>query len=894
MVPQPKHDDLSPTPARPAWANVAAGAVIALAAVVACRKVWNFDIFWQLKSGQWMLRHHSVLAHDPFTSPDPAVGDDPSSWVNVHWGFQIIVASIHAVSGFAGLVALKMAAFAGTLAVLALWLRRRISPAWLMLAGGCVVVVAENRVRARPEIFTFLFLALTLVIVESVRRGAPARRLWWLVGLNVVWVNMHGVYVVGLASAWALAIGALIDRRLRPEAAGVLHGRRVWGPLLAATAACLVSPWPIRAALQPLLLRTRVSGEQAMYSFGVQEFTPTWLANPFGSVPTMMLLAALLAVVAAIGGLILLEIVKARPASVPTGHVLWLVMFTALAVTAVRNVMLAAIPIGFLLAIHGGALLRRVADARPGWARRRLPASIAALVLLAATAAGYATEWVYRAQNRQANRAGFGQVQGLHAIDMAKWLGDSDLEGDILPLDFGEGGVFIYYSYPRRKVWMDGRLEVHSLKRFERLYEIRTRMLSAAQAADPAVTPLPPSVRFIVARADDTKHLEALSGCGRFALAYVGRASVCFARRAMAGEQVAWAADADTDPPTPNLAAFDKPVDYASPPAPLLDVETRRRWFRRNPPAAHWRLGAVFYSLGLDRLAIRYLIVADALELHEPIWRVGLLAQAHQRLGEQEPIEPDVNLPADPNLSRALALYETVDLSDLAARATQTFALVRIRALIKGRQIDTAAKAVNDYLDGLPIPQRWRPSAEALAVRDAIKTAYDVARANRAKMNFDGFRPIERALRLVRKDLGLIDAAIGALAAVQNPTGPERRLLGDLWLRKGLTAKARGAYGQAAPDDWALTMRIGLCDWADGRFADARRRLSTAARTAQRRPEPALYLALLAEQLGKYADAAKVLASRPTASSGPAVGQTARLTARLLARLRVRGFDVNR
>jgi len=885
---------LSPTPARPGWANLAAGAVIALAAVVACRKVWNFDIFWQLKSGQWMLSHHRVLAHDPFTSPDPAVGDDQSSWVNVHWGFQVIVASIHALSGFAGLVVLKMAAFAGTLAVLALWLRRRVGPAWLMLAGWCIVVAAENRVRARPEIFTFLFLALTLVIVESVRRGAPARRLWWLAGLNVVWVNMHGVYVVGIASTWALAIGALIDRRLRRDSAGALHGRRVLGPILAATAACLVSPWPIRAALQPLLLRTRVSGEQAMYSFGVQEFSPTYLANPFTSVPMMVLLAALLAVVAAIGGLVLLEIVKAHPATVPVGHVLWLGMFAALAVTAVRNVMLAAIPIGFLLAIHGGALLRRIAEARPGWARVRLPASIAALVLLVATAAGYTTEWVYRHQGRQANRVGFGQVQGLHAIDMARWLGASELDGDILPLDFGEGGVFIYHSYPRRKVWMDGRLEAHSLKRFERLYEIRTRMLSSAQAADPAVTPLPPSVRFIVVRADDTRHLEALSGCPRFALAYVDRASVCFARRALAGEQVAWAADADTDPPTPNLAAFDKPVGYAPPPAPLLDVETRRRWFRRNPPAAHWRMGAVFYSLGLDRLAIRYLTVADALGLHEPIWRVGLLAQAHQRLGEQEPIEPDVDLPADPNLSRALALYETVDLSDLAGRQTQTFALVRIRALIKGRQIDAAAKAVSDYLDNLPIPKRWRPSAEALAVRDAIKTAHDVARANRARMNFDGFRPIEQALSLVRKNLGLIDAAIDTLAAVRDPARPERRLLGDLYLRKGLTAKARRAYGRPGAGDWALTMRLGLCDWADGRFADARRHLSVALRAAPTRAEPALYLALLAEQLGQYADAANALAARPTAASRPAAGQTGRLTARVIARLRARGFDVKR
>ena len=75
------------------WGWVAAFAVILLAVVVACNKVWNVDVFWHLKSGQWMLQNRSVLREDPFCVPESPT-KRPQKWVNIHWGFQLIVAAI--------------------------------------------------------------------------------------------------------------------------------------------------------------------------------------------------------------------------------------------------------------------------------------------------------------------------------------------------------------------------------------------------------------------------------------------------------------------------------------------------------------------------------------------------------------------------------------------------------------------------------------------------------------------------------------------------------------------------------------------------------------------------------------------------------------------------------
>ena len=455
------------------------------------------------------------------------------------------------------------------------------------------------------------------------------------------------------------------------------------------------------------------------------------------------------------------------------------------------------------------------------------------------------------------------------------------MSGDVLPVNFGNGGALIYYAFDpqRRRIWMDGRLELEPLSRFDKLHEYRTRMLSASQAADPKALALPPSVRFLVVPIDDVRRTESLNDCGRFRLLYVDQAGVCFARIPQPGESVTWPVDEKLPPA--NLEEFDVPLD---PPTRrrLLPVPVRRRWYRQNVPPAHWRMGALFYTLGLDDLAIRYLTVADRLKLEDPLPRMGMLAQAHQRLSEYRPLEPDWDLPTDPNLSRALALYEKMDLTDLSDPQARAFALVRIRGLIRGRQIDAAQEAMRRYMQALPIPLRWKPSPEALAVRDSIKAGYDAAVARRGSFHFRGLTPLERATLLLRKDLGLIDHAIAELRRSTSLPPAGRRLLGDLYLRKGLTGAARREYGHLGSGGADLLLRLGLCDWADGDFAGALTRLRRCRQVDPTAPEPVLYLALLEEQLGDYAAAVRLLDGyRPPQAAS-------RHVRRLLAQVRAR------
>jgi hypothetical protein len=866
------------------WPAILTIALVALAATVACRQVWNYDVFWHLASGRWMFDHGKVLDHDPFTIP---VGAEPAAWVNIHWGFQVLATGLHKLGGWPALSAMKMVVFALAVGLLAWWLSRRAGPAWTAGAVLAVALIAEPRVRVRPELLTFLWLSLTLMLVESVREGASPRRLWWLVAINAVWVNMHGLYFVGAAATWLAIGGAWADRALKRPTAGRLTSPGALAAAAAATVAPFVlRPWPIRAALHPLLLRSRVSGEDPFYTFGVEEFRPTYLFNPFTSlsVGTLVLLtAATLAVLVAVAAR---RAARGQPPVIPIAHLLWLGAFGVVASMAIRNLMLLGIPAGIILALHGSRLTDSL--------RLRTPAHLAPAALLLAVlaaAAAYGTEAVYRRQGRGANRTGLGLNDRLHPVRLARWLGRSNLDGDVLCLNFGNGGCLIYHTWPERRVWMDGRLEVESnIRRFHELYRIRRNLGSIDWGADPLEpygTPLPPTVRFLVVPAVNRGGIQAMSRSERFQLVFVDPVAVCFARLPMPGEPGIerlrrWHAEQPL-PPT-NLDALDRPIDPADPARPLLPDTAPPRWYRQNPPPAHWDLGALLFNLGRHDLAVRYLIVAERLGIKDPVHTAGLLGETYRRLAQPTPIEPDARLPADPDLARCLHLLGGLDLSDLDTEELREYALVRVRALEDGRQIDAAVEAMHAYLDALPVPRRWSPTRTELDYRNSIHVVYKMAAAQARGSDLDRLRPAERALLLLRRDLGLIDAAIAELESTGSLPPAARRLLADLYLRQGRPGEARDIYRNLAvgrsPVE-GLDIRLRLCDWVRG---DIRSALADWDAPGSR--AGCFYRALMLERLGRYDAAAALLSRFPAPARREDRDYLDRLIAQAAARLK--------
>jgi len=842
------------------WFIAVVVALALVAGTAALNPVWTADAPTHVAAGRWMLDHGRVLDHDPFAVRYPADAGGDHPWVNVHWLFQLGLGVVHAAGGFHLLSVAKAVLAAGLVVLLALALRRRAAPAWIAVAGLVLLASVAGRLRVRPEIVTLLLLLATILLLDSVRRGGSPRRLWGLAPLFLLWVNLHGLYILGPILVWAALVGSAIDRRLGRALAGEMLTRRVIAPLIAAHLVCFVSPWPLQAAVHPLRLWARISGRAAYYRYGVAELGPSW--TDLGDTWPMLLLAAAVLVA-----------MRLRWRRVPLAHAGWFVAFAVLGALAQRNLSLTGLVFSYLLAVHGAALWR-AAGRRWRAGRRAGPALAGGAVALAlAVAAANATEWSFRALG-QGRRFGTGVAEDAYPLAAARFLQDLDAPGDIYCANWGDAGAFLYAA-PRRRVYMDGRLELHSLDRFlhsRRLYHALRLPESARRVA------LPSSVRFIVVGQDETDVLQSLPQTQRFRLIYVEPNAAVFARRDGPG-------GAGDLPAAANLGDYDTPLEPTGAVGPR--AARRRRWYRQNVLSLHARLGELFTELGyagpeagqaangalrrrLTVLGVRY-FEAARLEGLAPRRRVlGRLAGAYQQLGRHRDVVASLRLPADLNLARALRLYEQADPSDLATYPGRRFALERIRAMLQDRQLDAAEAAIGEFLDHLRPRWQLNPPGEILRLQNDLAVRREQSQARlRAEAERSG-RPFS-ALPLARRvgilsspDVGLIDRALGLLDG-PDLSPPLRLVRGDLLLRQGRVEAARQAYeglrgaGAAlAGQEWMLQMRLALCDAVEGRLFVAATKLGGLAE-AREQAAVRFYHAAVLELLGRHAAARQTL-----------------------------------
>jgi len=848
----PPDAPLRNAPSKP-WATVAVAALTLAGVAAGLTCIWNFDVFWHLAAGQWMLEHGRVLTFDPFSiDPEP-------QWVNVHWLFQVIITLLHSVGGFEILSVLKAVLGGAMLAIFALALRRSVPPGWLIFSGLAMLAVSASRIRVRPEAFSLAFMMLTIVLLEGVRRGAKPTRLWWLVPIMLVWVNMHGLYIIGMGITWSAVIAAAIDRKLRrADVTGNLPTRGALAPILAATVALLVTPWPVEAALHPLLLWTRVSGQAFYYTYGVAELSPTWWD------PGRHLDAIIFVLLAATA----MTVNRKR---LPLGHAVWLVAFVVLAALARRNVGLMGPPVGYLLAWHGSGAIRRIVCGRtlPKWLG---PCSAAVMTLVTLVLGFAAATGHFPGHLGGARRLGVGLREYHYPLAAAKFLRQLPAKGDLLCENFGDAGVFIYYSYPMRLLYMDGRLEAHSQQRFMDLHRINERLRTADGAEK---VKLPRSVRFIFVRRNSLEKLTAMAQSRRFRLVFLDPVGACFARRD-------WYADA-SPLPAPNFGDYDRPLDRDR----LVQGFGAEKlpWYARNPLWRNFQLGEMFLALGQQSgpgraerpspvqqrcmlLAVRFLTAAQTEALLPADLLNGTLAQAHQRRALQFDVIPSANVPVDVNSARALALYGRLKLTTLGGRQARIFALQHIVALKDARQIDAADQAVIDLFKHLGPREMVAPPRDYLELRDTIGRALTLAHVKKAELDKEDLPLLERVDRLTSGEVGLIAQAILELRAAGGNDPVVQLRLADLLLRRGKTAEARKSYAKVnlpPGEDWRLALRLALCDWVDGKVfaaADAMDELA-----APDRPVVSYYHALLLEQLGRYEEAADAIAGARSADA---------------------------
>ena len=169
------------------------------------------DTLWQISTGAWIIDHRAIPATDPFSF---TAGD--RHWSAHEWLAETLMALAYRAAGLPGIMVLAAAAAGLTAGVLLHHLRRFLPGVYAASALIIALCHTAPSMLARPHLLAWPCLALWCggVVTARADRTAPS---WALLPVMLLWVNLHGSFILGLLLAGALMIEALLD----PEASHV-------------------------------------------------------------------------------------------------------------------------------------------------------------------------------------------------------------------------------------------------------------------------------------------------------------------------------------------------------------------------------------------------------------------------------------------------------------------------------------------------------------------------------------------------------------------------------------------------------------------------------------------------------------------------------------------------
>lgn len=173
------------------------------------RKMMNLDgdLGRHLTLGRYMLENLKIPRFDLFSHTmlgDPVT---PHEWLS-----QVLFASVYKLADFKGVILL-----CGIVVATTFWLvfRRTRKTTQSLLIAVLVTFLAMTTSAlhwlSRPHLFTFLFLALWVDVLERMLVGKVKQ--WWLMPLLMVfWANLHGAFIAGFMTWFLYGFGILLDQ----------------------------------------------------------------------------------------------------------------------------------------------------------------------------------------------------------------------------------------------------------------------------------------------------------------------------------------------------------------------------------------------------------------------------------------------------------------------------------------------------------------------------------------------------------------------------------------------------------------------------------------------------------------------------------------------------------
>jgi hypothetical protein len=175
------------------------------------RLLGDADIGWHIRDGQQITTTHTLPRNDSFSSTRAG-----KPWYAWEWLYDCGVALIHRQAGLNGVVLLTALIIAFTFT---LFFRMQLTRGTNLPIAVLLLLLAASastiHFLARPHVVSWLLTLIWFHFLDSAEttsRLGEARKLYWLPFLMLLWVNLHGGFIMGFVLLGVFLLAAAMER----------------------------------------------------------------------------------------------------------------------------------------------------------------------------------------------------------------------------------------------------------------------------------------------------------------------------------------------------------------------------------------------------------------------------------------------------------------------------------------------------------------------------------------------------------------------------------------------------------------------------------------------------------------------------------------------------------
>lgn len=394
------------------------------------------DLGRHLKLGEiiWQSKEVPKINLFSYTNPD-------FPFINTHWFFGVVIYGFSQTIGLYWLLIVKLAIF-----ILSVWLIIKTIPkenqVLLLPIGFIFLHVLRERLELRPEIFSFLFTALTLYILERFLKKAT-KLIYLLPIIQLVWINTHIYFFIGIGLQAIFLIHLTYQKIRSHSSSGKI---KLLGSVFGLSVIIsLINPNGLNGVLYPLNVNKN-------YGYTIVENQTIFLLENIGfSNPNFLFVKLCI-------GIILLSLLTALVRRK------WEIKNILLTLGGLGLALLNVRSIPYLVFLSLSAILQNFGQIPFKFPLKLLNTVVSILLLIESLV--YLSGDYYKFNDRQ-HQSGLSFVQSVKGgMD---FVITRDLPGPIFN-NFDIGSYIGYRGFPKYKVFVDGRPEAYPASFFSESY----------------------------------------------------------------------------------------------------------------------------------------------------------------------------------------------------------------------------------------------------------------------------------------------------------------------------------------------------------------------------------------------------------------------------------------